>query len=189
MMGLAHLVESTLGLPTRLTRDGPIFRAENRAMVELLDVDLCSTDDLDWKRGEAVVMVDSQPNTGRHTFGTDIPIYAVIDHHQTPGDLDDVRFIDVRAGVGATCSIVTEYLMEQEVDLPAVLATGLLYGIETELNGVPREASDLDDDAFSSSIPLRTRIYWPAFAMPRCRRPTTSVSCRHCKAVSSTTTC
>src|ERR1700726_3644810 len=36
MMGLAFLVEELLDKPTRLTRDGLISRAENRAMVELL---------------------------------------------------------------------------------------------------------------------------------------------------------
>src|SRR5271156_6448056 len=92
MMGMAHLVESTLGLPTRLTRDGLICRAENRAMVELLDLELVPIDDIDWQPGEAVVMVDSQPNTGRHSFDPAVPIYAVIDHHQTPGDLEDVPF-------------------------------------------------------------------------------------------------
>src|SRR6516162_5629707 len=40
MMGLAHLVEAILGKRTRLTRDGLISRAENKAMVELLDIDL-----------------------------------------------------------------------------------------------------------------------------------------------------
>src|SRR6267378_1415733 len=30
MMGLAHLVETCLGKPTRITRDGPISRAENK---------------------------------------------------------------------------------------------------------------------------------------------------------------
>src|SRR6516164_9832295 len=37
MLGLAHLVEARLGKRTRLTRDGIISRAENRAMVHLLD--------------------------------------------------------------------------------------------------------------------------------------------------------
>src|SRR5436190_11439756 len=115
MMGLAHLVESCLGVPTRLTRDGHICRAENRAMVDLLDLDLVAIDDISWKPGEAVVMVDSQPNTGRHTFGPDLPIYAVIDHHQTPGDLEGVPFADIRVGLGATCSMVTSYLLEQEL--------------------------------------------------------------------------
>src|SRR4051794_15416922 len=48
MMGLAHLVESCLCKPTRLTRDGPIGRAENRAMVDLLDIDLDSVEMLTW---------------------------------------------------------------------------------------------------------------------------------------------
>ena len=42
---------------------------------------------------------------------------------------------------GATCSLVTEYLIEQEVAIPAKVATALLYGIETEVTGYPREAS------------------------------------------------
>ena len=69
--------------------------------------------------------------------------HAVIDHHDTPGDLSDVDFVDVRRNLGATCSIVTSYLIEQEIALPARLATGLLYGIETELSGWPREAGQI----------------------------------------------
>src|SRR4051794_16858620 len=63
MLGLAHLVETSLGKPTRLTRDGLISRAENRAMVEFLDIDLAPIDSLEYDEGDAVVMVDSQPNT------------------------------------------------------------------------------------------------------------------------------
>src|SRR5438445_5316745 len=66
MMGLAHLVETILDKPTRLTRDGLISRAENRAMVEVLDIDLLPIEQLSWHGNEALVMVDSQPNTGRH---------------------------------------------------------------------------------------------------------------------------
>ena len=34
MMGLAHLVENSLGIKTRLTRDGLISRAENKANIK-----------------------------------------------------------------------------------------------------------------------------------------------------------
>ena len=44
--------------------------------------------------------------------------------------------------------------MEQDIALPARLATGLLYGIETELAGYPREASTLDDSALLYLYPL-----------------------------------
>ncbi len=154
MMGLAHLVETCLGKPTRLTRDGLVSRAENRAMVELLDIDLVPVEQVAWGDGEVLVMVDSQPNTGRHSLSPCAPLYAVIDHHDTPGDLEGVPFVDVRRTLGATCSLVTSYLMEQGIALPPRLATGLLYGIETELSGYPREASTLDDSALIYLYPL-----------------------------------
>src|SRR5438105_2784895 len=153
MLGLAHLVECRLGKPTRLTRDGLINRAENRTMVELLGINLARVEDLDFLPGEAVVMVDSQPNTGRHTFG-DVPLYAVIDHHTTPGDLDDVPFVDVRPALGATCTMVTRYLIEQDVPVPSRVATALHYGIETEVSGYPREATQVDDGALQFLFPL-----------------------------------
>src|SRR5262245_54249572 len=128
MLGLAHLVETCLGKPTRLTRDGLISRAENRAMVKFLEIDLLPIEEATWTEGEAVVMVDSQPNTGRHNLGPQLPLYAVIDHHSTPGDLEGVPFVDVRRGLGATCSVVASYLMEQEIPIPVRVATALLYG-------------------------------------------------------------
>jgi len=153
MMGLAHLVESQLGLPTRLTRDGLISRAENRTMVDLLKVELIPIEEIAWEHGDAVVMVDSQPNTGRHSF-EDLPLYAVIDHHETPGDLEDVSFVDVRPSYGATCTVVAKYLLEQEAGIPSRVATALLYGIESEVAGYPREASETDDSAIQFLFPL-----------------------------------
>jgi nanoRNase/pAp phosphatase (c-di-AMP/oligoRNAs hydrolase) len=99
-------------------------------------------------------MVDSQPQTGRHSFGPDIPVYAVIDHHQTSGDLDNIPFHDIRRNLGATCSLVTKYLMEQDLPVPERVATGLFYGIDSELSGYPREASPLDDSALQFLYPL-----------------------------------
>jgi len=154
MMGLSHLVETCLGLPTRLTRDGLISRAENRAMVELLDLDLVPINKVIYDQGEALVMVDSQPNTGRHSLDPNVPLYAVIDHHDTRGDLEGVPFVDVRRSLGATCSLVTTYLTEQNIEVPARLATGLMYGVETEVSGYPREASALDDRALQHLFPL-----------------------------------
>src|SRR5262245_51043466 len=49
MMGLAYLVEACLGKRTRLTRDGVISRAENRAMVDLLDLELVPIEQVDWE--------------------------------------------------------------------------------------------------------------------------------------------
>ena len=126
-------------------------------MVETLDLDLTPIDKIDWTANDAVVMVDSQPKTGRHSFNGEANIYAVIDHHQTPGELDGIPFLDIRRGVGATCSLVSRYLMEQEIGIPEHVATCLFYGIETELSGYPREASALDDTALQILYPMIDR--------------------------------
>jgi nanoRNase/pAp phosphatase (c-di-AMP/oligoRNAs hydrolase) len=154
MFGLAHLIETRLGKNTLLTRDGLVTRAENRAMVDVLNLDLVPVEDVTWRRGDAVIMVDSQPNTGRHSISETTELYAVLDHHDTPGDLDDVPFIDVRANLGATCTLVTKYLVEQGVSIPEKVATALLYGIETEVTGYPREAGTADDEALIYLHPL-----------------------------------
>jgi nanoRNase/pAp phosphatase (c-di-AMP/oligoRNAs hydrolase) len=154
MLGLAHLVETRLDKPTVITRDGLISRAENRAMVDVLHLDLSPIEDVVWSDGDAVVMVDSQPKTGRHTLRNNVPIYAVLDHHDTPGELAGVPFVDVRPNHGATCTLVTRYITEQNVRFPEKVATALLYGIETELTGFPREAGPEDDDALIQLYPL-----------------------------------
>jgi nanoRNase/pAp phosphatase (c-di-AMP/oligoRNAs hydrolase) len=154
MVGLAHLVETCLDKPTRLTRDGLINRAENRALVEALRLNLTPVDRITWSPGEAVVMVDSQPDTGRHHFPAKAPLYAVIDHHLTSGNVDNVPFTDIRRKLGSTCTLVTRYLFEQEVEIPKRVATALYYGIETEIAGFPREASPYDDSALQYLFPL-----------------------------------
>src|SRR5436853_3433911 len=52
MIGLAYLVETCLAKPTRITRDGPISRAENRTMVEVLDIELVPIEQLTWAESE-----------------------------------------------------------------------------------------------------------------------------------------
>lgn len=154
MLGIAHLVEKCLDRPVMITRDGAICRAENRALVSQLRIQLEPIEEFTFKKGDALVMVDSQPNTGRHNFDPSLPIYAVLDHHDTPGDLEDVTFVDVRKTLGSTCSLVCSYLMEQEVDIPQRLATALIYGIESELQGYPREAHPLDETSLQFLYPL-----------------------------------
>lgn len=154
MLGLAHLIEAGTGLPTVMTKDGPISRAENCTMVELLHLDLVPVETIVWQPDDAVVMVDSQPNTGRHTLPRSVVPFAVLDHHETPGDVDSVPFVDVRPDYGATCTLVTDYLIEQRVEIPEAVATALLYGIETEQCGYPREAGPADDEAMIRLYPL-----------------------------------
>jgi nanoRNase/pAp phosphatase (c-di-AMP/oligoRNAs hydrolase) len=125
-----------------------IARAENREMVERLPIPLVpvESEEAAVGPGVAVVMVDSQPFTGRRFSEVNMP-QVVIDHHETPGVLTGVAFRDIRPNLGATSTMITGYLLERHVAIPPRLATALLYGIESETSGYPREAGTLDDGA------------------------------------------
>jgi nanoRNase/pAp phosphatase (c-di-AMP/oligoRNAs hydrolase) len=147
MLGLKTLIDQCQpGKTVTLTVDGMIARAENRAMVELLPIPLSPVESVQVDAGTAVVMVDTQPHTGRRASEAWMP-KVVIDHHETGGVLTGVVFRDLRPHLGATSTIVTGYLLERHVAVSPRLATALLYGIESETTGYPREASSLDDGA------------------------------------------
>jgi nanoRNase/pAp phosphatase (c-di-AMP/oligoRNAs hydrolase) len=115
-------------------------------MVELLPISLAPIEQVALEAATAVVMVDTQPYTGRRASEAAMP-QVVIDHHETGGVLQGVLFRDIRAQLGATSTMITGYLLEQAVMVSPRLATALLYGIESETSGYPREASPLDDGA------------------------------------------
>ncbi len=146
-LGIKALLESCQpGKPVILTVDGMIARSENRAMVELLSIPLVPVESVIADPETAVVMVDTQPFTGRRHSEAATP-QVVIDHHETGGILQGVLFSDIRTHLGATSTMITGYLIEQRVVVTPQLATALLYGIDSETTGYPREASSLDDGA------------------------------------------
>jgi nanoRNase/pAp phosphatase (c-di-AMP/oligoRNAs hydrolase) len=147
MLGIQALLESAQpGKPVILTVDGMIARSENRAMVELIPISLVPVETIAVEPETAIVMVDSQPYTGRRFSEAAMP-QVVIDHHDTGGLLTGVLFYDIRASVGATSTIISNYLIEKNVSVSPKLATALLYGIESETTGYPRETTPLDDTA------------------------------------------
>jgi nanoRNase/pAp phosphatase (c-di-AMP/oligoRNAs hydrolase) len=147
MLGLRTMIEQVQpGKPVILTVDGMIARAENRTMVECVPIPVVPVGEVVIDPDTVVVMVDSQPHTGRRASEAAMP-QVVIDHHETGGVLTGVLFRDLRPNLGATSTMVAGYLLEQNVAISPPVATALLYGIESETAGYPREASTLDDGA------------------------------------------
>ncbi|MEW4566379.1 DHH family phosphoesterase [Tautonia sp. JC769] len=167
MLGLRALLEHRRpDADVTLTLDGMLARAENRAMVEYLEIPLVPVEDAPTGPGVAVVMVDTQPHTGRRASETVTPV-AVLDHHETGGDLGGVAFRDIRPDMGATSTMVTSYLLEQGVPLTERLATALFYGIESESIGYPREAGPTDDGALVWLFPRADKDLMARIRNPR----------------------
>lgn len=146
--GVALLLERARGLEVTVGYSGIIGRAENRAMVEMLDLGIRHISELDFANFRHFALIDAQPYTGNSAIPDDRVPDIVIDHHPLREATRKARFYDVREGLGASATIVTGYLKEAGVEIPHDLATALLYGIRSETQDLGREASDDDFDAY-----------------------------------------
>lgn len=147
--GVRYLLEKALRVPTSFGYRGDVFRAENLEMVRSLGIGMVRLDELDVGRFDGLVVVDTQPGFGHTYLPPEMTVDAVIDHHVPPPN-DPIlgRFRDVRTDIGATCSIVTGYLMDREMEIPPRVATALLYGIRTDTADLSRNTSKLDEQAY-----------------------------------------
>lgn len=129
---------------------GQVTRAENLAMIRLLDVTVEPVDTETLRAFPRVALLDVQPAY----FGERLPhVHIVVDHHPRCGPLD-AEFCDVRTNYGATSTILTEYLEAAGADVSQRLATALLYGIKSDTLMLNRETGPADLRAFMALYPL-----------------------------------
>ena len=132
----------------RILYSGDISHQQNRAFVNLLDIDLEPFDPAavqDRDAGSLLAFVDHAVPGANNRVPEGTPVDIVIDHH--PSEDIDAQFVDHREEVGATATILTEYVRELGVDLDATLATGLLFAIRRETLGFLRGATRAEYDA------------------------------------------
>jgi nanoRNase/pAp phosphatase (c-di-AMP/oligoRNAs hydrolase) len=152
-------VASAIALRTVLGRNRattPLFsfgettRAENLAMLRLLDVTIEPADTETLRAFTCLALLDVQPP---YFAGRLPPAHIVIDHHPKVASYD-AEYCDVRAHFGATSTILTEYLEAAGADVSQRLATALLYGIKSDTLMLNRETGPSDLRAFMSLYPL-----------------------------------
>ncbi len=154
-MALAYLLEQRLGMEATLGHGGIIGRAENKAMVRLLAVEVHDLYQLDPTLYDVVALVDAQPGAGNVGLleGTDPTI--VIDHHSAvQSEMAPVQFADLRPTCGATSTILTGYLMAADLPPDALTATALFYGIKSDTMGLARAATEADVEAYLYLLPF-----------------------------------
>ena len=135
---------------TPLFAFGETTRAENLAMLRLLDVGIEKVDSETLRAFPCVALLDVQPayfdNRVAHA-------HIVIDHHPRVTTID-AEYCDLRSQYGATSTILTEYLEACGADVSQRLATALLYGIKSDTLMLNRETGPADLRAFMSLYPL-----------------------------------
>ena len=146
-VALRHLLTQRLDIVVHTAYRGIIGRAENKAMVRYLDHPLRRLTGADLRQ-LPIVLVDTQPGAGNNALLPQSMLLAVIDHHAWRETSAAAEYVDVRPPLGATSTIVTEYLQAACVEPSLQLATALFYGIKTDTMGLIRGASDEDVEAY-----------------------------------------
>ena len=122
---------------------GVINRLQNRVLIQELGNKFFSISDLDLNHFDKFALVDAQPYFFKEQFDFDI----VIDHHPKR-DRVKAPFSDIRTKLGATSTIMTEYLINSGAHVGKRLATALLYGIKTDTGNFERHLTDDDIRSF-----------------------------------------
>jgi nanoRNase/pAp phosphatase (c-di-AMP/oligoRNAs hydrolase) len=123
---------------------GDISHQENRALVNLLDLDLRNLDAAsDIEAYGGVALVDHSRPGVNDGLDPDTDVDVVIDHHPPRGPID-AGYVDIRGDVGATSTLLVEYLDHLGIDPGREVATALLYGIRIDTREFTREAVDAD---------------------------------------------
>lgn len=158
---LRHLILMKVGQAATIAFEGVIGRSENRAMVRELEIETVPLGALDPHEFSVICMVDSQPGCGNTSLPPGTHIDLVIDHHPLREGTGNCRWVDVRSDYGAAATILFEYLVAHGVTIATKLATILFYAIESETQGLGREWSPADRDAYRNLLPLcNNRIHY-----------------------------
>ncbi|MEA1911639.1 MAG: DHH family phosphoesterase [Spirochaetota bacterium] len=144
--GLQHLLKIR-GIDAQIVYENEIEKANSSKMLELFGIRLSLASDVatlgeeDW-----TVLVDVQKgNSNVIDLVTDE--VAVIDHHEYMGN-NGYKLEDVRPEVGACSTIITQYFIENNIEIPRKVATAMLYGIFMDTDNLTRGVSELDINMF-----------------------------------------
>lgn len=151
---LASIGESQ-GLSAEMVHGGTLGRAENSAMVRLLDIPLTRIEARPPKAQarDRFALVDTQPLAGNNSFPEKLRAHVVIDHHPSREDLE-AAFVDIRPDGGCTTTVLLSYHQAFGLDLSPAQATAAFYAVISETQDLGREAAKADRAACLRLFPM-----------------------------------
>lgn len=152
-MGLKEIANS-VGVKADIIYRGRIGHHENKALVNLLDIEMDKSKDFKPSDYKKIAMIECSIPGVNNLLSPGAEVSIVIDHHQT--NIEEVRaeYVDIRPNIGATATIMTKYLQELEMPIRTELATALLYGIKVDTNDFRRNTDPADLTAAAYLYPL-----------------------------------
>ena len=152
-MGLKEIA-SSVGVKAEILYKGKIGHHENKAFVNLLDIELDQSKDFSASDYKKIALIECSSPGVNNLLPQSTQVSIVIDHHQANADEVKAEYVDIRPNIGATATIMTKYLQELEIPVKTELATALLYGIKVDTDDFRRNTDPADLTAAAYLSPL-----------------------------------
>ncbi len=137
---------------------GEIGHPENELFVETTGVNIehISDDEILTiiEEDKPLVFLDfSLPAVNNSLPRTAVP-EVVIDHHPSDSPRSEGGYIQIETRAGATSTLMSEHLINADIEISSLLASSLLHGIKVDTHGFIKNISKSDLRAMSKLIPL-----------------------------------
>jgi nanoRNase/pAp phosphatase (c-di-AMP/oligoRNAs hydrolase) len=147
-VALAWLLGELAGVEAQVAYGGIVGRAENRALIRELKLPVVPVSRVVFDDYDMICMVDTQPQQGNHSLPERHFPDVVIDHHPLRPASRRAAIADVGGPIGATSTVVVEYLRASHLEVPPAIATALFYGIKADTRDLGRHTTPQDVAAY-----------------------------------------
>jgi nanoRNase/pAp phosphatase (c-di-AMP/oligoRNAs hydrolase) len=147
-VALAWLLETLAGVEAKVAYGGIVGRAENRALIRVLKLPVVPISRVVFDDYDLICMVDTQPEQGNHSLPPRHFPDVVIDHHPMRPDSALAAIADVGGPIGATSTVVVDYVRASHLEIPAAIATALFCGIKADTRDLGRQTTPQDVEAY-----------------------------------------
>jgi nanoRNase/pAp phosphatase (c-di-AMP/oligoRNAs hydrolase) len=147
-VALAWLLGELAGVEAKVAYGGIVGRAENRALIRELKLPVVPVSRVVFDDYDMICLVDTQPDQGNHSLPKRHFPDVVIDHHPVRPDSNLAPIADVGGPIGATSTVVVEYLRASKLEIPPAIATALFYGIKADTRDLGRQTTPQDVAAY-----------------------------------------
>jgi nanoRNase/pAp phosphatase (c-di-AMP/oligoRNAs hydrolase) len=131
-MTLKRIIEK-IGKKADIIYGGEIGYEENKALINLLEIEPIPIAKIkDIGNYSKIALIEASIPGENNSLPKEIKPNIIIDHHPYDPAKVSADYIDIRPELGATSTILTEYLTKLDFEISEELATLLLYGIKTD---------------------------------------------------------
>ncbi len=154
----------SFGVKSELIYSGRIGHQQNRALVNSLNAKMIRAKEIDFEDYEAYALVDVSTH-GNCSLPEDISPTIIIDHHAYTSSRAQAEYEDI-IEVGATATIMANYLKYSGLELDEELATALTFAILTDTMNFTRGATSLDFSTLEFLLPSISNELLQTFQSP-----------------------